>query len=177
MKLSPSTLTELRAIKNTLTPETVALLASESAKFLEASALGIISDTFYLDILTSLLQTRHLEPIHMGAVATDIMNEWAERKVEPMSEQVRELLVMLAEEAGEVTQAVTKTLRHGINSYHPDDPSTTNKMNLEKEVTDLLVLLEQLVQHGVISGEIFKSSTHHTIWRKKLNYTHHQGMK
>ena len=61
-----------------------------------------------------------------------------------------ERLAMLAEECGEVIHIVGKILRHGYDSYHPADPTVTNRDLLGRELTDLLagngddvILLEQ----------------------------------
>jgi NTP pyrophosphatase (non-canonical NTP hydrolase) len=47
-----------------------------------------------------------------------------------------EALAIVAEECGEVIQAVAKILRHGLNSYHPTG-TTNNVEDLEKELGDL----------------------------------------
>lgn len=55
-----------------------------------------------------------------------------------LSHAEAERLAMLAEEAGEVVQAVGKVLRHGYESYHPDDPrGIPNRALLENELADL----------------------------------------
>lgn len=49
-----------------------------------------------------------------------------------------ERLACLAEECGEVIQAITKILRHGYEDYSPfDETKTTNRKNLERELGDL----------------------------------------
>jgi hypothetical protein len=45
-----------------------------------------------------------------------------------------ELLALLAEECGEVVQIVGKILRHGLNSFHPEEPSYCNRDLLQKEL-------------------------------------------
>lgn len=55
----------------------------------------------------------------------------------------RELLTMLAEEAAEVVQAVTKILRHGPDSYNPDtEVRTLNRSELRKEIVDVLAVVQ-----------------------------------
>ena len=49
-----------------------------------------------------------------------------------------EVLAILAEECGELVQAVTKILRHGIYSHHPESAQVTNRDLLEKEMGDVL---------------------------------------
>lgn len=60
-----------------------------------------------------------------------------------------ERLALLAEECGEVIQQIGKTLRHGYASSHPDFPADkggpTNRYNLMREVGDVLVAIEMMV--------------------------------
>ncbi len=63
-----------------------------------------------------------------------------------------EALYILAEECGEVVQAVMKCLRHGMESCHPEH-STTNREKLEKEVADVQVLIAYLVRTEVLDPE------------------------
>lgn len=85
----------------------------------------------------------------------------------------RELYEMLAEEAAEVIQAVTKILRHGPQSYHPDDPETSNAELLEDEVEEFFAVVRQLEMRNEIV--VSKSGEHlDEVWRKKLTWTHHQ---
>lgn len=49
-----------------------------------------------------------------------------------------ERLALLAEECGEVIQAIGKILRHGYESYHPNDVlKTSNRRLLERELGDI----------------------------------------
>ena len=82
-----------------------------------------------------------------------------------------ERLAMLAEECGEVVQVVGKILRHGYDSYHPDNPRVTNRDLLVKELRDVNAVLQamgrsELQDHSVqdVLG----------VWERKLKYTHHQ---
>jgi hypothetical protein len=43
-----------------------------------------------------------------------------------------ERLALLLEELGEAQQIIGKILRHGYESYHPDDPETTNRTLLAR---------------------------------------------
>lgn len=84
-----------------------------------------------------------------------------------------ERLAMLAEEASEIVQAVTKTLRHGYHSFHPDDPTRTpNKDLIRKEMTDLRAVWEMMLFAGdsevLAPSEIVEAKT------KKMKYAHHQ---
>jgi hypothetical protein len=61
------------------------------------------------------------------------------------------LLVCLAEEAGEVTQAATKALRFGLTD-RPFKVPTTNAERILCEVHDLLAVYEMLQERGLIQG-------------------------
>ncbi len=85
-----------------------------------------------------------------------------------------ERLAMLAEETGEIVQMVGKILRHGYESYHPDDKEkVTNRTNLFAEILDI---------YGVMYGMGLNSDVPHLegydpskVWkRKSMKYTHHQ---
>jgi len=60
-----------------------------------------------------------------------------------------ERLALLAEECGEVIQAIGKVLRHGYESTHPDG-GPTNRENLERECGDL----RYAVMLMAISGDL-----------------------
>lgn len=80
-----------------------------------------------------------------------------------------ERLAMLAEECGEVIQAVSKILRHGYNSAHPDRPFITNHELLANELTDLSAVLGRIVLVEKLPfGDVEKA------WSKKMIYAHHQ---
>lgn len=71
-----------------------------------------------------------------------------------LSDPERELIVCLMEEAGEVVQACSKILRHGPESYHPNDLSqATNIMLLEKELGDILNIIHRLSELGTVSKQ------------------------
>jgi NTP pyrophosphatase (non-canonical NTP hydrolase) len=57
-----------------------------------------------------------------------------------------ERLALVAEEAGEVIQAVGKILRHGWNSKHPSCPGFDNREQLAKEIGDFRGAVALLVQ-------------------------------
>lgn len=81
-----------------------------------------------------------------------------------------ERLAMLAEECG-------KILRHGYDSYHPDQQGTppeyryTNRKALGNELTDLYAVAASLCRDGVPEGSLHDQDL---AWLKKLRYAHHQ---
>jgi len=65
---------------------------------------------------------------------------------------LEERIQKLTEECAEISQVAMKILRFGMNSYHPDDPhKTKNHLLLEKEIADLLVVLELMIKSGDIN--------------------------
>lgn len=80
-----------------------------------------------------------------------------------------ERLAMLAEEAGEIVQAVGKVLRHGYGSTHPDG-GPDNREQLRREVQDLCAVATQMVD----AGDFRPRAIDRAHWERKLRYTHHQ---
>ena len=88
-----------------------------------------------------------------------------------MNKRDQEILDMLAEEAAEVIQNIMKINRHGIESYHPDNPSKSNRDLLKEELTDLLALIgetEKNIVGNINSVDIEKA------WQKKIIWSHFQ---
>jgi hypothetical protein len=95
-----------------------------------------------------------------------------QRPFNGLSPAEAERLAMLSEEAGEIVQIVGKILRHGYESYHPDDPRRIpNRALLMNELADLNGV--QLFMEG--SRDIFRTGdeVQHAMERK-MTYTHHQ---
>lgn len=61
-----------------------------------------------------------------------------------------ERLDLLTEELGEVIQIIGKIKRHGYENYHPDDPSTTNRQLLEKEMGHIEAAMDIMAAQGDI---------------------------
>ena len=68
-----------------------------------------------------------------------------------LSDAERELLACTAEEAGEIVQAVGKSLRHGLSSRY--GRSASNAADLAREIGELHYLTQRLVQAGVLSQQ------------------------
>lgn len=85
-----------------------------------------------------------------------------------------ERLALLAEECGEVVQAVGKILRHGYASTNPFYPDLqTNRQNLVKEIGDMMVAVDFMLKSGDISEADVNDRMrvkHHKVW----DYLHHQ---
>lgn len=67
-----------------------------------------------------------------------------------MNSDTKETLLILMEECSEVTQAVSKCLRFGLENYKPGKPNT-NLEHLEEELGDLLCMIDLLRDSGVVS--------------------------
>ncbi len=91
-----------------------------------------------------------------------------------MTEAERERLAMLAEECGEVIQMVGKILRHGYDSYHPNDSQKiSNRELLIRELQDI----EGVIYGMCINDDIDPptcTAECETTWQKKLKWTYHQ---
>lgn len=98
----------------------------------------------------------------------------------PLNPAEIERLSMLAEEAGEIVQAVGKILRHGYLSHHPDavapdeDHAPPNNRNdLEAEINDLIAVA--FILGACREIEIAKPWPKWLpIIERKLRYTHYQ---
>lgn len=85
-----------------------------------------------------------------------------------------ERLAVLAEECGEVVQAVGKILRHGYESRHPNG-GPTNRETLERECGDLHHAIGRLVGAGDMNGNAMLQ------WadgkeKSIAQYLHHQDL-
>ena len=64
-----------------------------------------------------------------------------------------ERLALLAEEAAEIVQLVSKIIRFGKDSYHPNDPSETSNIELlEMECSHIFVAIHLLAQEDDINA-------------------------
>lgn len=74
------------------------------------------------------------------------MNKFA--AVKEKNEQDREVMLILQEECAEVTQAISKVFRFGIDGLHN---GVTNREHLEEEVGDLMCMIDLLIDAGIVS--------------------------
>ncbi len=61
-----------------------------------------------------------------------------------------EIMLIAQEECAEVTQAISKVFRFGIDGVHN---GATNKQRLEEEVGDLLCMIEMMIEKKIIDGK------------------------
>ena len=83
-----------------------------------------------------------------------------------MDDKMKEVLLITQEECAEVTQAISKVFRFGLNERWPEPIDPTNKERLEEEVGDLLCMIDVMVENGIISDE--KLNKARTSKREKL---------
>lgn len=84
-----------------------------------------------------------------------------------------ERLALLAEECGEVMQAIGKVLRHGFESTHPDG-GPTNREALERECGDVYHAIWRLIGAGDIDGNGMSQRADDKA-KSVMRYLHHQG--
>jgi NTP pyrophosphatase (non-canonical NTP hydrolase) len=71
---------------------------------------------------------------------------------ELMDNITRETLLITQEECAEVTQAISKVFRFGMDSQYPAG-APTNKQKLEEELGDLIALITLLTQKDIIDAK------------------------
>lgn len=74
------------------------------------------------------------------------MNKFQQIKQE--NEQNREILLIAQEECAEVTQAISKIFRFGMESEHK---GFTNRERLESELGDLMCMIDLIIDSGMVS--------------------------
>ena len=75
------------------------------------------------------------------------MNKFAVNKMK--TEKQEEIMLICQEECAEVTQAISKVFRFGIDGVHN---GATNRARLEEEVGDLLCMIELMIEEQIIDG-------------------------
>lgn len=85
-----------------------------------------------------------------------------------------ERLALLAEECGEVIQAIGKILRHGYESYHPNDVlKTSNRRLLERELGDVQAAVLLMSSGTDLSSDSIESRKQFKLHHVQ-QYLHHQ---
>jgi len=84
-----------------------------------------------------------------------------------MDNKVNEILHILQEECAEVTQAISKCFRFGLNNAKPGKP-LTNVEHLEGEIGDLLAMVDLLKYYNVVSEEGLNTAKQAKIEKLKM---------
>jgi len=84
-----------------------------------------------------------------------------------------EILCCAAEESGEIVQIIMKAMRHGIDSKHPlIQYAELNRVEIAKEIGQLIAVSEMMVQLGVISQTEINFGRNRK-WERIGQYLHH----
>lgn len=76
-----------------------------------------------------------------------------------MNDNIKEVMSILQEECAEVTQAVSKCFRFGLDNHKPGKP-LTNREHLEVELGDVKAMIELLEQKGIVDPQAVESAKH-----------------
>lgn len=90
-----------------------------------------------------------------------------------LTEAEAERLADLAEECGEVIQAIGKILRHGYESDNHGKLWQTNRQQLEREIADVLYTVDMLV----VSGDVDRERCQRERSGKSAEFYHHQEVQ
>lgn len=93
-----------------------------------------------------------------------------------LTESQAERLALIIEECAEVQQIACKVLRHGYHSFNPYNNEGPNYTLLEKEVGDLLLVIQMAVDSGDLVMERVDSALKRKA-KKIIQYLHHQPVK
>ena len=69
-------------------------------------------------------------------------------KMKQINEVNREILLITQEECAEVTQAISKVFRFGMDDEHK---GISNREHLEEEIGDLMCMIDLLIDNGIVS--------------------------
>ena len=69
-------------------------------------------------------------------------------KMKQINEANQEILLITQEECAEVTQAISKVFRFGMEDTHKGE---TNREHLEEEIGDLMCMIDLLIDSGMVS--------------------------
>lgn len=73
-----------------------------------------------------------------------------------LTEQQKEVLLIVQEECAEVTQAISKIFRFGLKETYQNK---SNQERLEEEVGDLMCMIELMQDSGVIDPEFVRTAS------------------
>ena len=69
-------------------------------------------------------------------------------KMKQINEQHKEILLITQEECAEVTQAISKVFRFGMEDHYN---GVSNREHLEEEIGDLMCMIDLLIDSGMVS--------------------------
>jgi NTP pyrophosphatase (non-canonical NTP hydrolase) len=69
-------------------------------------------------------------------------------KMKQIKESQQEILLIAQEECAEVTQAISKVFRVGMEDHHN---GVSNREHLEEELGDLMCMIDLIIDSGMVS--------------------------
>ena len=69
-----------------------------------------------------------------------------------METKEEEIMLILQEECAEVTQAISKCFRFGIDNFKPGKPKT-NREHLAEELGDLQAMIDLCIKFNIVGSE------------------------
>jgi len=69
-----------------------------------------------------------------------------------METKEEEIMLILQEECAEVTQAISKCFRFGIDNFKPGKPKT-NREHLAEELGDLQAMIDLCIKFDIVGSE------------------------
>ena len=72
-----------------------------------------------------------------------------------MNKVQNEIMMIAQEECAEVTQAISKVFRFGLESVHKE---RSNREHLEEEIGDLLCMIDLINEHGIVDWSKVEAS-------------------
>mgnify|MGYP003345595656 FL=1 len=84
-----------------------------------------------------------------------------------MNSKENEILLITQEECAEVTQAISKCYRFGLDNVKPGKPKT-NRQHLAEELGDLQAMIDLCVISGLISKDELNTASNNKIAKLKV---------
>lgn len=84
-----------------------------------------------------------------------------------MDKKVNEILLITQEECAEVTQAISKCYRFGLDNFKPGKPKT-NREHLAEELGDLQAMIDLCIIYGVVSKDDVDIASENKIAKLKV---------
>jgi len=84
-----------------------------------------------------------------------------------MNSKENEILLITQEECAEVTQAISKCYRFGLDNVKPGKPKT-NRQHLAEELGDLQAMIDLCIVNGLVSRQDVEQASDNKIAKLKV---------
>lgn len=84
-----------------------------------------------------------------------------------MDDITKETLLITQEECAEVTQAISKVFRFGMDAQYPAG-APTNKQRLEEELGDLIAMITLLGKKGIVNAKSIETAANAKLEKLKM---------